>query len=449
MTSLSAVGSGLDIPSIVSQLVAADRAPTENRINTQGTAATAKLSALGTIKGALSNLESSLTALSKAITTPAFKTTVATDAGFTASTSSTAGVGRYDIEVVSLAKTQKLTSSAQAADSLVGEGSLHIAIGDETLDIAVGADANLASLARQINRVAGGKGVTASVITSDAGQHLVLNATGTGSAGAMTITHSGADSLEAFSYPQTGASAMTETVAASDAQVRIDGQLRTGSTNTFTDLVEGATITLTKETAGSAHSLEIAGDSTTAKTSLQAFVSVYNAAQSALRSTSNYNPETKKASALTGDSMVRGLQSQLRNIMGNTNISDLKALGVSVAKDGVLSFDGSAFDKARAEEPALAASVFGSEGRITSNLQSVLSANLATGSGLLVQRTDNLNKQITRLERELDNLDARMDKAYQRYTAQFTAMDSLVAQMQNTSNYLTSQLANLANSTKK
>jgi flagellar hook-associated protein 2 len=449
MTSLSAVGSGLDIPSIVSQLVAADRAPTEKRINTQGTAATAKLSALGTIKGALSNLESSLSALSKAITTPAFKTSVATDAGFTASTSSTAGVGRYDIEVVSLAKTQKLTSSAQAADTLVGEGSLHIAIGDDTLDIAVGADANLASLAREINRVAGGKGVTASVITSDAGQHLVLNATGTGSAGAMTITHSGADSLEAFSYPQTGASAMTETVAASDAQVRIDGQLRTGSTNTFTDLVEGATITLTKETAGSAHSLEIAGDSTTAKTSLQAFVSVYNAAQSALRSSSNYNPETKKASALTGDSMVRGLQSQLRNIMGNNNVSDLKALGVSVGKDGTLSFDAASFEKGIAEQPTLAGRVLGKDGSIASSLETLLKSNLDSGSGVLVQRTNSLNKQISKLEKDLDDLDLRMEKNYERYTKQFTAMDSLVAQMQNTSNYLTSQLANLPSSSKK
>ena len=449
MTSLSAVGSGLDIPSIVSQLVAADRAPIENRINTQGSAATAKLSALGTIKSALSNLESSLTSLTKAISTPSFKTTVATDAGFTASSSSTAGVGSYDIEVVSLAKTQKLTSAAMPADSLVGEGTLNISIDGNSMEVAVGAAASLASLAREINRVAGGKGVTASVITSDAGQHLVLNATGTGSAGAMTITHNGAASLEAFSYPPASTTGMAQTVAPSNAEVRIDGQTRTGSSNTFTDLVEGVTITLTKETAGNAHNLAIAGDNSGVKTSLQAFVSVYNAAQSALRSTSSYNAETQKASALTGDSMVRGLQNQLRNILGNTNISDLKALGVSVAKDGVLSFDGSAFEKANAEQPKLAGNVFGTEGSISTSLQGLLKANLETGKGLLVQRTDSLNKQISKLERELDDLDLRMDKAYDRYTAQFTAMDSLVASMQNTSNYLTTQLANLSSSTKK
>lgn len=447
MTSLAAVGSGLDIPSIVSQLVAADRAPVENRINSQGTAATAKLSALGTIKSALSSLESSLTSLTKAITTPSFKTTVAEGAGFTASSSSSAGVGSYDIQVVSLAKTQKLTSAAMPADTMVGAGTLTISIGDKTLEVSVGDDANLSSLAREINRVAGGKDVTASVITSDAGQHLVLNATATGSAGAMTITHSGAGSLEAFSYPPGGAG-MTQTVPPSNAEVVIDGQTRTGSSNTFTDLVEGVTITLTKETS-QAQGLSIASDNSTVKSSLQAFVSVYNAAQNALKSTSNYNKDTNTASALTGDSMVRGLQNQLRNILGNANVTDLKALGLNVAKDGVLSFDASAFDKANAEQPKLAASLFGSEGSIASSLKSVLSANLDSSKGLLVQRTDSLNKQIKKLEKELDELDLRMDKAYDRYTAQFTAMDSLVAQMQNTSNYLTTQLANLASSTKK
>ena len=59
-------------------------------------------------------------------------------------------------------------------------------------------------------------------------------------------------------------------------------------------------------------------------------------------------------------------------------------------------------------------------------------------------RTDALNKQIKKLEKDLDSLDARMEKVSARYTAQFTSMDTLVAQMQSTSNYLSQQLSALS-----
>ena len=315
MSSLYAVGSGLNIPKIVSELVAADRAPTENRINNQGKAATAKLSALSTIKSALSNLQGALDSLSTNLSTPAFKSTVAEGAGFSASSTAQASAGSYEIEVLSLARGNKLSSAAFASDERVGAGTLDIGFAGTTLQVEIGADATLSSVAREINRVAGGKGVTASVITSDAGQHLVLAATGTGAGNAVTVSASGADRLGELSWDGS-AGGMTQTTAASQAQVKIDGQLRSGDSNTFTDLVAGMTITLEKPSDGKAHSLSVAADSSLAKGSLQSFVSTYNATLTALKNASSYNAETKTASALTGDAMVRGLQSQLRGILG-------------------------------------------------------------------------------------------------------------------------------------
>lgn len=454
MSSLYAVGSGLDIPTIVSQLVAADRSPIENRINTQGTAATSKLSALGTIKSGLSNIQSSLKSLNEALSTPTFKTTVAEGAGFTASSTSTATTGSYNIEVVSLAKAQKLTSEAFASDKLLGSGTLTLTIGEKTLEIASAADTTLASLAREINRVSEGKGVTASVITTDAGQHLVLSATETGDAGAISLSAVMADGetepdnvLSQLTWDKaTTTGTLRQSIEPTKAKVLIDGLERTGSSNSFTDLIEGVTITLTKETSGTPHNVSLATDSTQAKTAMQAFVASYNSAMTVLRSSSSYNSETKTSSALTGDSMVRGLQNQLRSIIGGANINDLKPLGLSVSKDGTLSFDSSAFDKTRSEQPELAAAVFGKEGRITTTLNTLLTNNLDSAKGTLVLRTETLNKQIKKLEQELDDLDARMLRNKERYTKQFTSMDSLVASMQSTSNYLTQQLANLSSS---
>lgn len=467
MSSLYAVGSGLDIPTIVSQLVTAERAPAENRINNQGVAINAKLSALGTIKSALGNVQSSLKTVTEAISTPSWKTTVAEGAGFTASTTSSATGGSYQIEVKQLATAQKLASAAFQADEKVGAGTLALAIDDRTWDIEVADDMNLAALARQINRVVDGKGVTASVITSDKGQHLVLTSTESGTAGQISILATpavpepgedpDANRLMLLATPQSGDPAqdpdnptrMVTVIEAVDAEVLIDGQKRTGSSNTFTDLVEGVTINLTKAEEGKSFNLAVAADSTAAKTSLSAFVSTYNAALGTLKSASNYNSETKTASALTGDAMVRGLQAQLRAIFGGDNVSDLKALGISIAKDGTLSFDSAAYEKTRAEQPSLADSVLGKTGRLSTRLEGLLKNNLDSGTGLLTQRVDTLNQQIKKLEKEFDDLDARMEKVSQRYTAQFTAMDSLVAQMQSTSNYLTQQLANLSSSNSK
>ena len=152
MSSLYAVGSGLNIPKIVSELVAADRAPTENRINNQGKAATAKLSALSTIKSALSNLQGALDSLSTNLSTPAFKSTVAEGAGFSASSTAQASAGSYEIEVLSLARGNKLSSAAFASDERVGAGTLDIGFAGTTLQVEIGADAPAAVTARELPR---------------------------------------------------------------------------------------------------------------------------------------------------------------------------------------------------------------------------------------------------------------------------------------------------------
>lgn len=442
---LSTIGSGLDIPSLVAQLVAAERAPTANRINDVGTTATAKLSALGTIKSSLSSLQSSLTTLSKSASSTSYKATVPEGAGYTASSTNGAVPGSYQIEVVSLSQAQKLTSGAFPKDQAIGPGTLTIAWGDTSVEVKTSSSHTLEDIAKQINTTVGGKGVAASVITADDGQHLVLNAVEAGAEGAITIS---ADTPELSALTWNGSSGgLNQALAPADALVRVDGFERTSSSNSITDLIPGTTLTLTKVTEGTTSTLTISQDNTALKTNLQGFVAVYNATSGILKSSSAYNTATNTASALTGDSMVRGLQQQLRNLV-SSNVTELKALGISIATDGTLSLDTGLLDKTLATDPVAVNTIFGNEGRLTTNLTSILDSQLDSSNGILSQRTDTLNKQIKKLEQELDTLDARMEKVSQRYTAQFTAMDQLVAQMQSTSDYLTQQLASLSNSNK-
>ncbi len=443
---LNTIGSGLDIPTIVAQLVAAERAPTANRINSAGTAATAKLSALGNIKSGLSNLQTALEALGKSASNPAFKANVAEGAGFSASIGTGAVAGSYSIEVASLAQAQKLTSGAFAKDEAVGDGTLSIAWGDSSLDVEIAEGSTLSDIAAAINKAAGGKGVNASVITADGGQHLVLNATELGTDGALTLSASGGDGgLAALTWdgnPLNNSNGLAQQQEATNAVVRVDGFERTSSSNSITDIIPGVNLSLGKADVGVTKTLTVSQDNAPLKANVQAFVAAYNATMGVLKSSSSYNATSNTASALTGDAMVRGLQQQMRNQVSGS-VSDLKALGISISKEGTLSLDAGEFDKAMAANPAAADALLGEKGSLATSMKTMLKSQLDATHGSLSLRTEGLNKQIKKLESDLDKLDARMEKVSDRYTKQFTAMDTMVAKMQSTSDYLTQQLASL------
>ncbi len=440
-SSLSSVGSGMDVASVVKTLVAAQRAPQENRINADGTASSAQLSALSTIKGALSNLQTAMNAIAKSADKSAVKATVADGAGYTASVTESATAGNYSVEVVKLAERQKLTSAAYADDAVVGDGTLTIGYGDKTLNVTVAENSKLSDIAAAINKAAGGSGVTASVVSADDGDHLVLNAVDSGTKGALTISSAGGNGgLAALTYGNGSSGGLTQTVAAADAVVRVDGFERTSSSNAIADLVPGVTLNLTKAAEGTKYSLTIANDSSSLKANLTAFVTAYNTANTLLKSSSAYDATNNKASALTGDSMVRGLQQSLRKQVSD-NVVDLKAMGVTIDKAGVMSFDSAKFDSAIASDPASAKAMFGTDGSFTAGVTTLLNSNLDVTSGTITQRTASLNKHIADLTDQLSDLDKRMETLTTNYTARFTAMDTIVAQMQTISDSLTKQFS--------
>ncbi|MBC3971887.1 flagellar filament capping protein FliD [Xanthomonas translucens] len=440
-SSLSTVGSGMDIAAVVKALVAAQRAPQENRINSDGTASSAQLSALSTIKGALSNLQTAMDAIAKSADKSAVKATVADGAGYTASVTESATAGNYSVEVVKLAERQKLTSSAYADNAVVGDGSLTIGYGGKTLNVTVAENSKLRDVAAAINKAAGGSGVTASVVSADDGDHLVLNAVDSGSKGALTITSAGGNGgLAALTYSSGSSGGLTQTVAGADAVVRVDGFERTSSSNAIADLVPGVTLNLTKAAEGTKYSLSIANDSSSLKANLTALVSAYNTVNTVLKSSSAYDATNKKASALTGDSMVRGLTQTLRKQVSD-NTSDLKALGVTIDKNGVMSFNSAKLDSAVASDPASVKAMFGTDGSFTTGMNTLLDSNLDTSNGTITQRTTALNKHISDLTDQLSNLDQRMATLTTNYTAKFTAMDAMIAQMKSVSDTLTQQFS--------
>lgn len=64
--------------------------------------------------------------------------------------------------------------------------------------------------------------------------------------------------------------------------------------------------------------------------------------------------------------------------------------------------------------------------------------------GALVSRTDGLNSRLKRLDTQEDRFNLRLEQVEKRYRAQFSALDAMLASMQQTSSYLSQQLAALS-----
>lgn len=442
MTTIGTAGK-LDVPTMVAQLVAADRAQADARLDRSERQINAQLSAIGTLRGAFSSLGSAVDALSSGDAANARKATVPAEANFAASAGTGAAAGRYRIEVEALATAHKLSSSAFAADAVVGTGRLTVQAGDTTLDIDIDAgNATLAGIRDAINAAAGGRTVTATIVRGDDGDHLVLNAVDTGSAGALTVSASGGDGgLSALSYaPGDGGTGLQQRVAAEDARVRIDGVLRSSASNTLTDAIDGVSLTLTRAEPGTPRELAIAVDSSAQRSAAKSFITAYNAALSAISATTAYNPDTKVAAALNGDAMVRNAGRDLRETV-SSQVTGLKALGISIQNDGSLKLDDAAFDAGMLKDPAAATRLFGGDaGSLAGRLDASLD-RLVDPQGLLDGRKSSLDDRAKSLSSQRSALDFRMSQAEARYRTQFTALDVLLTNLQSSSDFLTQQLA--------
>lgn len=258
MASLSSagIGSGLDVNGLVTQLVAAERAPADLRLSRAEATVKAQISAFGAIRSALAGLESALKKFDGTGADLGRKVAVGTDAGFSATAGAGAAPGSYRIAVERLATAHKLQSAPVAADAQVGTGTLTIQVGDgEPLQVAIAeGKGSLAQIRDAINAQAGGQGVAATVVRGDAGDVLVLSSTRPGSDNAMTVAASGGDGGLAALATGTG---LNEVVAAGDAQITVDGISRTVSGNSVGDAITGITLDLTKAKPGEAFTLDL------------------------------------------------------------------------------------------------------------------------------------------------------------------------------------------------
>ena len=437
--SSAGIGSGLDVASIVNQLVAAERAPTAARIDRTERQVNGQISALGVLRSAFDSLRSAVEKVSSDDSALARKVSLPEDPNFGASAAAGAAIGDYSVEVLALASAHQLSSAAYTdSDTMVGTGTLTITSGETTLTVEIDSGNNtLAGIRDAINKAADGKGVTATIINADDGAHLVLNATETGITNELTVSASGGDGgLDALTSPN-----LTVLTAAADALVKVNGFERSSASNSITDMLEGITLTLTTAVAGTVQDFSVTSDPSPLRAAAKGFVSAYNAALDAIAKTTKYDPDSNIAAALNGDAMVRGISRDFRDQISSAT-NDLKTLGITSDKEGKLTMDDAVFDAAIAENPAPATRLFSGEGSLAANLETSL-ARLLDDDGALDDRSAGLEGRTDSIQDQRVALDRRMAQVEERYRAQFTALDVLVSKMTSTSSFLAQQLGNL------
>ena len=447
----SGVGSGLDIAGLVRQLVQAEGGPKTLRLNAEEAKVQAKLSALGTLQSALASFRDTVSTLKDIEKFQGRMVTLSDEDFVSASASSSAVPGSYAIEVQQLATAHKLQSAPNgyaSAAAPVGTGTLHISIGGENFDVVIGSTNNtLAGIAAAINSSAAGDKVQATVLNGASEARLTITARSIGLASEMTITQDGGDGNLAGLL-----GGLVEIEAAQNAAAEIDGITVTSTTNTLSGAIEGVEITLTAAHEVGTTTIEVGYDRTAARATIDELVKGYNAVVDAIKSVSSYNVESREGGPLFGDAGVRNIVYQLRreltaNVAGLSGSFDmLTEIGVTADLSGKLSVDTAKLDAAFAADFDAVGELFAAENvGVAVRLDTILAPYLDSG-GTFDSRTAGLKSSIDDINDRREALNERLLALQARYTKQFNALDSLLSQLQGTSNFLNQQLSQLPGS---
>lgn len=442
MATISSSAGVLDVSSLVSQLVSAERAPVENRLNLRESAAKTTLSALGIFKSAMSSFQTAVNALKGSSSgLGKLAATSSTPTLFTSSAGSGAVAGSFSVEVMQLARAGKIATDTYAsADAVVGSGTVTVSAGAESFDVVLAdGDNTLAALRDKINAAADNSGVSATILNETGGARLVLTSRATGVANAVALSSAAESGGAAFITTSSVQTAL-------DAEVKIDGFAYTSASNTIDKAVDGVTINLLKAEVDTVGTLTLSLDSSSSSTAVETLVKSYNALVATVAMYSKYDASTKIAGPLMGDSSVRTAMQQVRSVLGSSatggDFTLLAQLGITTQADGSLKLDSGKLSSALQSDPDGVKALFAGTDGYATRLSTLLDGVLGSG-GRLEAGTKGLQARLDDISDRRDALDLRMQAAQRRYLAQFTALDSLLGQLSSTSNYLTQQLANL------
>ncbi len=473
------IGSGLDIKSIVSQLVAIEKQPL-TQLQVKAATVQTKISAYGELKSAVSSLSDAASKL-RSLTT---YNGVAAASSKATSVSATAvggtGANNFSVTVSALAKAQTYTSASldkvNGASQAIGAGTLSIQLGTygaapgyvfapgtaDPLEITVDADDTLADIASKINGAS--SDLTATVLNNGSGEQLLLRSKTTGQAAGyqIAVTDSDSnlgDSLGLSRLLTNGTSTGSVTQYAADAKVLVNGSIEvTSSTNTFKDIISGVSITLQDGAAiNDVSEISIKPDDAPIRSAVEGFVNAYNALNSLLAEATKYDAATKQGGLLQGDSFAIGIQNAMRGILQSTTsgsaFARLSDIGISQQLGGNLSVDSTKFNAALAQ-PEEFKNLFRIDNTGTTTdgvavkFKTFADGLLAAGTGLFKTKEDSLKRALDQNAKETERLNAKISRIEAQLNRRYSALDAQVAGLTALNNYVAQQVTTWNNANK-
>ncbi|MDR0577050.1 MAG: flagellar filament capping protein FliD [Candidatus Accumulibacter sp.] len=461
-TSVSGIVSGLDTASLIKASMALERLPLE-RMQKQLSSTQSKISAMGQVKSAIAGLQEAAKAIADAGGLYSYKASLSNADVATVTANGKAAQGSYQIEVERLASSHKLASAGgvdpSAGGSLtielgsVAGGSFTAKAGSSPVTVNVAAGASLSDVAKAIN--GSDAGVSATVINGENGPQLMLTSKETGEINQMKITGGGGlsgiglDFDPAASHPvfdpnnpQFSTSGMTQTDAAQNAIVKIDGiTLANTTSNTITDAVTGIDLTLKATNAGKPAQLTVSNDISDFETKVKTFVDAYNKARDTMKNLSKFDVEGKGANSgvLNGNGTVSSALSELRGVLSTVPADasgafpTLASLGIETSASGTLSFNADKLKAAAQSDFASAAKTIAAYGTAFD----AVTKRMNESDGLITRQIDGLNATTTRLNDSISAQERRLAIVQTSYEKQFANLETLLSSMNRSSGYIT------------
>ncbi len=468
----------IDVNAIVTQLMSLERQPI-TKLTAKETSYQAKLTALGLIKSNIASFQTATQGLGSSSSSSllAFKATSSDATVFSASAGSTAVAGTYSLEVTKLAQSQNLVAVGQATSNTpIGNGvATTVTFDFGTIDISPtnsygggsltdgiytnadfisngnpippltidGSNNTLEGIRDAIN--AANMGVSASIVNDGSGTpyRLALSSNNTGVVNSIKITTSGGDgTIDALlAHDPAGLPAaqhLNQTVAAQNADFKVNGIPISKTSNTISDAIQGVTLTLNKITTAPA-TLTVARDTSAVTDKVTAFVKAYNDLYSALKNSSAY----KSKSALEGDATLRSFQTELRSIasaaVSGGTMANMFEAGLTFQANGTLQLDSAKLNSAMAKNFNDVANLFNSPTGYATTFGAWATSALAV-DGSIASKTEGFNQYIKDIGTRRDTLEARMVSLERLYRTQYSSLNVLLSQLGKTSDYLTQQL---------
>lgn len=437
------IGSGLNIESLVSQLMSLERRPLaalKSRENDfQG-----QLSAYGRLQGAMSAFQNAMKGLSTPEKFKIFTNTSSDASVLTASSDSSAAAGVYAVNVDRLAQNHKLGSDEFADTDAFGgaaDDSLTLTVDGSAITVDLSAAKTLTEIRDAVNADSANPGVTATILNTGAGkQRLILTADDSGYDKRVELTYGGtitASTLNLATLNTDSAGAKLTDLTQLDAAYSVDSIALTSASNSISGVIEGVTLNLHKTGAAD---LTLARDTDKITASAKAFVSAYNTLHGTFRGMSE--------GVLAGDSTIRSIQGQLRSVintppagMSSTTFNGLGDVGITTdPKTGELVFDAVDFKKALEADMDGVSELFSLDGEGYAFRLDAMAGSILDKGSLVDTREDGLNSRIKRLQDDQTKMESRLVLREKALRSQFAALDGLIGSLNNTSNFLLQQL---------